>query len=194
MARLIRADFQRSKTRRQGDLHRLSRPAKRRRISLDFELFKLALLVGGLLIGALAIGGPQSLGFVAPVPRHGIGPRIEVVDGDTVRSGSAIYRLVGFNTPETGENAGCGRERALAAKATARLRELLAQGEVELEAVSCACLPGTEGSEACNYGRRCGRLSVGGKDIAAIMIAEGLAERYVCRGTPCPRRKDWCAS
>ena len=44
-----------------------------------------------------------------------------------------MYRLVGFNTPETGTNARCEFERALAAKATQRLRQLTAAGGLELE-------------------------------------------------------------
>jgi hypothetical protein len=50
---------------------------------------------------------------------------IDIVDGDTIRSGGVVYRLVGFNTPESGLNAGCEKERMLAAKATQRLRQLL---------------------------------------------------------------------
>jgi hypothetical protein len=118
---------------------------------------------------------------------------IQVVDGDTVRSGGEIYRLVGFNTPESGFHARCGRERALASEATARLRELVDESDVELSLAACACAPGTEGTDACNYGRLCGRLKADGRDVGPILIAEGLAETYTCWATACPRRKDWCA-
>jgi endonuclease YncB( thermonuclease family) len=117
-----------------------------------------------------------------------------VIDGDTVRSGGHVYRLVGYNTSESGDNAGCSRERILAADATGRLRQLVANGETGLERVPCACQPGTEGTKDCNHGRRCGRLTVDGKDVGRILIAEGLAERYACWQTSCPRRKNWCAS
>ena len=50
---------------------------------------------------------------------------IEVVDGDTIRVGPDIYRLVGFNTPEPGSGAQCEAERTLAARATFRLRQLV---------------------------------------------------------------------
>jgi len=118
---------------------------------------------------------------------------IQVVDGDTVRSGGRTYRLVGFNTPEAGRLAHCREERALASKAKDRLRELVGAGEVALSRVACACPPGTEGTDACNFGRLCGRLRADGRDVGQILIAEGLAERYACWGSSCPRRKDWCS-
>ena len=47
---------------------------------------------------------PDSLffgGITAPAsPDFG---GIEVIDGDTIRRGGRVYRLVGFDTPETGE-------------------------------------------------------------------------------------------
>jgi endonuclease YncB( thermonuclease family) len=117
---------------------------------------------------------------------------IEVIDGDTVRSNGRSYRLVGFNTPESGLNAHCSSERALSAKATDRLQQLLDGGIPNLQRTACACKPGTEGTRRCNYGRLCGRLTVDGRDVGSILIAEGLAERFECRATSCPRRRDWC--
>ena len=105
-----------------------------------------------------------------------------------------VFVLVGFNTPEFGLNAQCSSERALAAKATDRLQQLLAKGEPNLQRVACACDPGTEGTRRCNHGRLCGRLTVDGRDVGSILIAEGLAERFECGATSCPRRKNWCRS
>jgi endonuclease YncB( thermonuclease family) len=115
-----------------------------------------------------------------------------VVDGDTVRSGGQVYRLVGIDTPESGQNARCAQERALADRATNRLRQLIAAGDVQLTRVACACKVGTEGTPKCNYGRLCGRLTAQGRDVAAIMIGEGHARPYVCGSTSCPRRLGWC--
>ena len=53
---------------------------------------------------------------------------MQEIDGDTIRVGRIVYRLVGFDTPEVGSGAGCERERTLAAHATRRLRELVAGG------------------------------------------------------------------
>lgn len=122
------------------------------------------------------------------------GDTVEVVDGDTVRINSQLYRLTGFNTPESGLNAACEEERLLAAEATDRLRELVDWGGISLRRVACACAPDTEGTRQCNYGRLCAKLTANGRDVGSILIAEGLAERYECRSTSCPRRRDWCWS
>ncbi len=79
--------------------------------------------------------------------------RLEIIDGDSIRSGGDVYRLVGFNTPESGANARCQRERALSQAATDRLSQLVAGGEIDLRRVPCACPRGTEGTGQCNYGR-----------------------------------------
>lgn len=117
---------------------------------------------------------------------------IDVVDGDTIRAHGRSVRLVGFDAPESGLRAQCETERALAAKATFRLRQLVSAGGLDLELIPCACRHGTEGTPLCNYGRACGALTAAGKDVGAILISEGLARRYVCGRTSCPRREPWC--
>ena len=52
--------------------------------------------------------------------------------------------------------------------------------------------PGTEGTRRCNHGRLCATLTAAGREVGAIMIAEGLARRYVCGATRCPPRGTWC--
>jgi endonuclease YncB( thermonuclease family) len=117
---------------------------------------------------------------------------IEVIDGDTVRHAGFTYRLVGFDTPERGDKARCDDERQRAERATQRLRGLISTGSPSLTRVACACRPGEEGTSRCNYGRLCGTLTVGGRDVGQILIAEGLAHPYVCIGTSCPKRRPWC--
>ena len=117
---------------------------------------------------------------------------IHVVDGDTVCADGQVYRLVGFDTPESGEQAQCPSERILAARATTHLQQLVTTGKTRLERVACACRPGTEGTPNCNYGLLCAVLTVDGRDVGELLINEGLAHRYVCGSTGCPRKEPWC--
>ena len=118
--------------------------------------------------------------------------QIEVIDGDTVRFDGAVYRLVGFDTPERGDKARCDDERHRAEAATTRLRALVASGDARLIPVVCSCRPGQEGTPNCNFGRLCGSLLIGGRDSGGILISEGLAHPYVCSATSCPQRRPWC--
>jgi nuclease-like protein len=200
MARIVRPKF-RTRQHRFNPRQQRSRPPRAWWRRLDSSPILLAVLVFTasfvwLLPALHERGGTFKALFDDVVDVSVAAPwssGIQVVDGDTVRSGGEIYRLVGFNTPESGFHARCGRERALASEATARLRELVDDSDVELSLAACACAPGTEGTDACNYGRLCGRLKADGRDVGQILIAEGLAETYTCWGTSCPRRKDWCA-
>lgn len=118
-----------------------------------------------------------------------------VTDADTIRLVGAEKgtRLVGFNAPET-RSPKCDAEFALGRRAEARFGDLLASaGIIELEMVACACPPGTEGTMACNFARSCGFLSVDGRDVGEILIAEGLAVPFVCGKTSCPATPEpWC--
>jgi endonuclease YncB( thermonuclease family) len=81
---------------------------------------------------------------------------VDVVDADTIRVRGQTVRLVGFDTPEAGIDARCEGERNLAARATSRLRALVAGGGLDLQFVRCSCQPGTEGSNVAT-GARAGR-------------------------------------
>jgi len=119
---------------------------------------------------------------------------IVVVDGDTIRVDGQVYRLVGFDAPESGDRAKCQSERELATRATARLQQLLTTSKPELKRVACACHPGTEGTSSCNYGRLCAVLTVDGRDVGELLIGDGLAHRYVCGSMSCPPRRPWCSN
>jgi endonuclease YncB( thermonuclease family) len=119
---------------------------------------------------------------------------VRVIDGDTIRvfQKQPNVRLVGFNAPET-RKAQCNAERGLGARATRRVRDLVRGGNLDFEFVACSCPAGTEGTPACNYGRRCGTLKADGKDVGAILIAEGLAVAFQCGATSCPKTpRPWC--
>ena len=103
--------------------------------------------------------------------------RLTVVDGDTVTLRGQSIRLVGFDTPET-YRAQCATERSLGDAATDRLRDLLA----ESSSAQLAYLPRRD-----QYGRDLARLMLDGRDVADIVVGEGLARRY--SGS---QRRSWC--
>lgn len=153
-----------------------------------YRLIKYAAMIGVLVVLFAASFWQRSNDVSTPKSIS-----IAVVDGDTVRANGQIYRLVGFDTPESGSLARCEHERKLADAATNRLRKLIASGQTALERVPCSCLPGTEGTQQCNHGRLCARLRAEGRDVGTILINEGLARPYVCGQTGCPRRQIWCS-
>lgn len=103
-----------------------------------------------------------------------------VLDGDTVAlvcgPTTEPARLQGFDTPET-RDAACEAERALGKRAAAYLRDWATQAR-----------PGISDLGRDKYRRRLIRLRLDGQDVAARMIAEGLAVAY-----DGGRRIDWCA-
>lgn len=117
---------------------------------------------------------------------------IRVIDGDTVDVAGERFRLIGLNTPETFEPR-CSREYALGMRAKERLGELLSTGTPALTKMPCACPPGTEGTDRCNYGRSCGVLTVNGTDVAKTLVGEGRAVAFYCGETSCPPLpRPWC--
>src|SRR5262245_24222413 len=142
------------------------------------------------LIAMVVLLGVMPLAHAAPIDPGSV----RVIDGDTIRlhHRRPDVRLVGFNTPET-RRVECQAERELGGRATRRLRDLVRAGNLDFEYAACACRPGTEGTAACNFGRRCGVLKANGKDVGAILIAEGLAVPFQCGPTSCPPTpRPWC--
>jgi endonuclease YncB( thermonuclease family) len=101
--------------------------------------------------------------------------RATVVDGDTLRVAGEAVRIMGLDAPEM--RGRCPRESRLARTAAARLRHLVAGG-VWLE----------------RHGRDRYRRQLAivrdraGRDLAELLIGEGLARPYDGRG----RRQGWC--
>ena len=67
-----------------------------------------------------------AIGFASAAPIELY--RVYVKDGDTIVYGGDEYRLVGFDTPETGNRSKCNKERALGREATKRLRQIVKGG------------------------------------------------------------------
>jgi len=107
-----------------------------------------------------------------------VAPRsLTVVDGDTVRLDGQPIRLIGYDTPET-YRAECDSERQRGDAATSRLRELLHSAS----SAQLAYLPRRD-----QYGRSLARLTLDDRDVADVMVGEGLARRY-----DGGQRGDWC--
>ncbi|MGK7871444.1 thermonuclease family protein [Falsiroseomonas sp. E2-1-a20] len=101
--------------------------------------------------------------------------RAEVIDGDTIRVAGVVVRMMGLDAPE--RRARCPAEARLAARATARLRQLV-RPRVWLE---------RRGRD--RYRRTLAVVRDGaGRDLAQVMIREGLARPYNGQG----QREGWC--
>jgi micrococcal nuclease len=159
-------------------------------------IFGVLAALGGMLDSSGSIS-PERMVSTTPTSSSSVydSRDFSVTDGDTVQlfGANTGTRLVGFNTPETYEPR-CNQELALGRQATGRLKDLVkAANQVELRLVACACSPGTHGTSECNFGRSCGVLTVDGRDVGDMLIAEGLAVRFQCGRTSCPPLpRPWC--
>lgn len=173
----------------------------------DGHLSKVSVLPTGRPVGPWWPGYAIATGVVAvvlivfmtvialasdPAP---VSPRdVYVIDGDTIRVRGETYRLVGFDAPEIGRTARCELEVEKGFEAKAALVDLVHSGKpLTLQRVACSCpLSAPEGSQACNYGRRCGTLRAGGEDVGTILIRAGLAKDYPYRWDHVPPKPEWC--
>ena len=177
-----------------------SRTSRRTSTALMLATLGLAVLVIAVAVQrgvpSVAPAKPAPTSVLPTILKPGVNwlspSDITVLDGDTIRTGLRVIRLAGFDTPESGNRARCSREREMAERATAQLRNLIANSGLDMRLVPCACAPGTEGTSACNYGRACAYLRVHGKDVGAALISQGLAKPYLCGTHSCPPRQSWC--
>jgi micrococcal nuclease len=102
---------------------------------------------------------------------------VRVIDGDTFDYGGTRVRIADIDTPEV--QGRCADESALAARATARLRTLLAAGPFELR-------PAGDGRDEDSYGRKLRIVIRHGRSLGGQLVAEGLARTWT------GRRQPWC--
>jgi endonuclease YncB( thermonuclease family) len=108
-------------------------------------------------------------------PQRAPAGHVQVIDGDTIRLDGETIRLRGLDAPEL--HGRCAAEIALAIRATERLRQIVAAG-VTIE---------RGGSD--RYRRTLATVRTSqGRDVAMILIQEGLARPYDGRG----QRQGWC--
>lgn len=136
------------------------------------------LLIGLLFYQALRIG-PDLLSTIhAPAtPPVRVAEAVRVIDGDTFDTGGIRVRVADIDTPEV--RGRCAYETALAARATARMRTLLAAGPFELH-------PLPDGRDEDVYGRKLRIVTRGGRSLGDVLVAEGLARTWM------GRREPWC--
>jgi micrococcal nuclease len=102
---------------------------------------------------------------------------IRVVDGDTIALGRERIRILGIDTPETGNLARCEAERRLSTIATMTLKELIEGKFLTIQ---------RNGHD--RYGRTLAYVRIrDGADVGELLIRARVAVRYWGE-----RRPDWC--
>ena len=127
-------------------------------------IFKTSILAGLLLVSPAAA---QEIHWEKCRPgQPNTADKTCVVDGDTIWIEGVNIRMEGYDTPEPQTNI-CGgeREKALAARASDRLVELLNTRTWRLE------LSGGTGG----FGREIGTIYVEGRHVGEILVGERLA-------------------
>lgn len=99
-----------------------------------------------------------------------------VVDGDTFWMDGERVRVADIDAPETHPTR-CAYEADLGQRATLRLRELLNDGPVELEAID---------RDRDQYGRKLRIVTRNGESLGLRLVAEGLARNWT------GSRQPWC--
>jgi endonuclease YncB( thermonuclease family) len=105
------------------------------------------------------------------------GDSVGVIDGDTFVYRDIHIRIADIDTPEV--HGRCAAETALAARATQRMRALLAAGPFELH-------PTGDGRDEDRYRRKLRIVTRNGRSLGDMLVAEGLARTWT------GRREPWC--
>jgi len=129
----------------------------------------------GLALALSYAAGPIAWPFGLGAEPGGPGD-VWVIDGDTCDFRGTRIRIADIDTPEVrGE---CRDETERAARATARMRALLAAGPFELRRT------GTRDEDV--YGRKLRIVTRDGRSLGQTLVEEGLARRWS------GHREPWC--
>jgi hypothetical protein len=69
--------------------------------------------------------------------------------------------------------------------------QLLQSGPLDLREVPCSCNARQKRDNTCNHQRKCGILTLSGKNIGDTLIAEELAVPFRCTKLKCQKMPDW---
>ena len=134
-----------------------------------------ALILAMILLGAsiMPVAAQSFLEMCAP-GQPNTPTKTCIVDGDTLWLNGENIRLEGFDTPEP-MTAICGgeREKALAAQASARLRELLNTNAWTIERAGVD-----------RHGRTLATIRIGDRDVGEWLVGERLARWW-------PNGEEW---
>ena len=154
----------------------------RRRFAFSGGAIRLALLGGCLaLLAAGGVEGGSVAEAAAPAKSVGGGTagtasrQWRIIDGDTFAMGEETIRIADIDTPEV--RGRCAHETALAARTTARMEALLAEGPFELV---------RSGRDEDRYGRKLRIVTRRGRSLGDRLVAEGVARTWT------GRREPWC--
>lgn len=171
---------------------------KRRRLSArgGEERISLAVMAASAAFAlASLLPGPAAGAFLAPAAVDaGAGPdegqeragpalrtlhRPHAIDGDTLRDDATgeRFRLIRIDAPESGQGARCPAEAALAQRATHAARQAIL-GARQVQARLSGRID--------RYGRTLASISLDGRDLAQLLLDQGLARPWT------GRREAWC--
>jgi len=126
------------------------------------------------------VAGPQDHESAHFALCHGQARVTCVIDGDTLWYKGDKIRVADINTPETIEPA-CDTELQKGEKAADRMIALLNEGPFTLEPLHSKKPHDTD-----KAGRKLRSILRGGHSLGEVLVAEGLAERWI------GFRRDWC--
>jgi len=137
------------------------------------------MVLGGIFMGLAYVLVPMAVGGdgpPSPAAAQAVDRRpVRIVDGDTFHYGADKIRIADIDTPEV--EGQCAEERALAARATDRMEELLLAGPFELHPVD---------RDEDQYGRKLRVVTRDGESLGDQLVGEGLARTWS------GRREPWC--